>query len=181
MSHRIEPDEIRGRNETFAFHMAILNELNDSSYSLSWQYRSASICGLLQHVLFAIYNPHGLFSRTLQQVSIGNQIRRLKYGHPGLAHAKELAGAAQLQILFRDLKAVLGALHSLEPLARIRQLGSGVGVADKDAKRLLAAAPHAAAQLVQLRQAKRSACSMIITVALGTSTPTSTTVVQTKT
>ena len=50
---------------------------------------------------------------------------------------------------------VLAGLPSvLEPLARIRQLGSGVGVADEDAKRLLAAAPHATAQLVQLRQAK---------------------------
>ena len=59
-----------------------------------------------------------------------------------------------MQILFRDFKTVLGALHGLEPLARIRQLGPGVGIADEDAKRLLATAPHAAAQLVQLRQAE---------------------------
>ena len=68
-----------------------------------------------------------------------------------LARAQHFARAAQAQVLLGDAEAVLGFAHDREP--RLGRLAERLLI-EQQAGRLAAAAPDAAAQLVQLRQAE---------------------------
>ena len=94
----------------------------------------------------------------------------------GLADAEHLALAAQSQILLGDAEAVLGLAQDLEP--RPRRFAERALV-EQQAGRAAGAAPDPAAQLVQLRQAEALGVLDHHDRRLGTSTPTSTTVVAT--
>ena len=72
---------------------------------------------------------------------------------PDWRAADERAAAADLEVLLGELEAVRRRHHRLEPLARA--LGQLLlRPRDEQAVRLLAPAPDAAAQLVQLREAE---------------------------
>src|SRR5881227_377858 len=92
-----------------------------------------------------------LFAREFEQLAIPQGTRDMKAQFAGLSRAKELSGAAKLQIGFRNLKAMRSAHHGIEP-------GAGfVGHSKRrhqNAVRLLRAAPDAPAKLMQLREAK---------------------------
>jgi hypothetical protein len=106
------------------------------------------------------------------------QVGKAQQRVAALARAHEFTRAADLQVAARDLEAVGGLGHGLQPvLAGGRQRRR----VQQHAHAGHRAAAHAAAQLVQLARPKRSACSITIRLALGTSTPTSITVVATST
>ena len=131
----------------------------------------------------------------LRQTRIGgDQLRRvpagfrqefgilLQIGHPQrrqavLAGAEKLAGTAEAKVDLRKLKAVAQRLERLEPLRRFLGLRCGEDAAE--ARMLAAADPPA--KLVEFASPKRSPLSIVISVALGTSTPTSTSDVETNT
>src|SRR5206468_10439122 len=69
----------------------------------------------------------------------------------GLLSAKDLARAAQAQILLSDAKAVVGLAHQSEP--RAGRFAERVA-ADQQAHALARTPPHAAAELVELREAE---------------------------
>ena len=92
------------------------------------------------------------------------------------AASQKLAGAAQAQILLGDAKAVLGLAHDGEP--RLGRLAERLGVEQK-AGRLGGPRPTRPRSWWSWARPKRSACSITMIVAAGTSTPTSITVVAT--
>lgn len=75
---------------------------------------------------------------------------------PGLFRAQHVAGAADLEVLHADREARAQLVHLLERLqALARDVAQGLVFLDQEvAVRLVAPAPDAAAQLVQLRQAE---------------------------
>jgi hypothetical protein len=95
-----------------------------------------------------------------------------------LARAHELAGAADFQVAARDLEAVGGLGHGLEPLFARPTAGEAYS-----STQTLATAPRPTRprSWCSWLRPKRSACSITIRLALGTSTPTSITVVATST
>ena len=71
----------------------------------------------------------------------------LSSGRPCCRFPEKVAGAALLEVLFRDLEAVIGAAQHPQAL-----LGFGViGIGKEDAVGLHLAPAHPAAQLVELR------------------------------
>ncbi len=97
-------------------------------------------------------------------------------GDTTLLRPFQVTGTAQLQISFRYFKAVICAYHYLQSLTSI--FGQFI-ICHQNTIRLVGATPYPTAQLMQLRNPKRSAFSIIITEAFGTFTPTSITVVAT--
>src|SRR5579875_4031275 len=73
------------------------------------------------------------------------EIGDAQFGDAALAHAEELAGAAQIQVCLCQLEAVVGGLEDVQPL--LRRL-AGVS-AEHVAVGLVLAAPDAPAKLVQ--------------------------------
>ena len=91
----------------------------------------------------------GFALRQLQQLAVADQVGHAQARHACLLGAKEFAGAAQFQIFFRNLKAVAGAHHRVQPLlgffadpAAGHQHAVGFGGAASDAS----------AQLMHLRE-----------------------------
>src|SRR5436309_1642169 len=75
---------------------------------------SVSSCGTPIISRFASTRPHIL--RHLS-TNMANKISQLKGRYARLASSHYFAGAAYLQILFRDAKPVVGFTHYAEPLA----------------------------------------------------------------
>src|SRR5713101_6373365 len=89
----------------------------------------------------------------LEQRTVAPELRELQIREPRLPRPQQLPAAAQLEVALRELESVVGADEGLEPGGRrIRQLVSRAR--DQEAVRLLARAPDAPAQLVELRQAE---------------------------
>jgi hypothetical protein len=95
-----------------------------------------------------------------------------------LAGAEQFARAAQLQVALGDQEAVGGVAHQRQP--RPRGLAQPIA-AQQDAVRLPPPRPTRPRSWWSWASPNRSACSITISVALGTSTPTSITVVATST
>ena len=89
--------------------------------------------------------------RDRDQPLVAGEIGEAQLRQPALPRAEHLAGAAQPQILLGDAEPVLGLAQDREPpprdLAERR-------LVQQEAGRGLVAAPDAAAQLVQLREAE---------------------------
>jgi hypothetical protein len=96
----------------------------------------------------------------------------------GLARAENLAGAAQAKVLLGDAEAVIGLAHQSEP--RARRLAQDIA-AQQQADAVLVSAPDPAAQLVELGETKAVGMFDDHQGGIGTSTPTSITVVATRT
>ena len=88
-----------------------------------------------------------LVAGQLDQIAIEFEIGVAQQRHAALAAADELAGAAQVQVLPRDLEAVRVLEDDLQ--SRPRRFGERPGI-KQCADRLVRAATDAAAQLVQL-------------------------------
>src|SRR6478672_11033302 len=89
----------------------------------------------------------------LEQSSVGAQPGEAELGQAGLARAEQLALAAQLEILLRELEAIRRLDERLQPLAGV--VGQLLfGPRDEQAVRLLGSAADAAPQLVELREAE---------------------------
>src|SRR5579883_1011358 len=74
------------------------------------------------------------------------EVGDFQFGHAALAHADEVAGTAQAQVLLGELKAVVGVLEDQQAF-----LGLHAGVGAEDiAVGLVLAAPDASAKLVEL-------------------------------
>ncbi len=92
-------------------------------------------------------------ARSLEERTVATDVREVQVGKTRLARAEERAAAAQVEVDLRELEAVGRRDERLEPLLRgLRQLF--LRARDEQAVRLLRAAPDAAAQLVQLREAE---------------------------
>ena len=117
------------------------------------------------------------FADNAQHLRVAQDVRNVQFGKPVLAFAEEIARPAQLQIGVGDPKAVGRLAKNFESRGRFFVLR----IRHQNTGRFFFAAPHSAAQLVQLGEAEafRSAFSMSITFAFGTSTPTSMTTVET--
>ena len=85
-----------------------------------------------------------------QRVAVARQAGELEVGHARLARPHHLPLAADLEVAVGELEPVVGLEQRLE--ARLR--GAGLRLREQQAVRLLAAPPHAAAQLVELREAE---------------------------
>src|SRR5579885_2779691 len=95
--------------------------------------------------------PVGKPAGLLDQVAIESEPREAQVAPPRLARAEQRALAAQVQVGLGELEAVGRVDERLQPpLGRLRQLLDRPR--DEQAVALLAAAPDAAAQLVQLRE-----------------------------
>ena len=86
--------------------------------------------------------------RLVKQLHVAGEVRHAQRRQTVLPRAEEVARAAQLQILLRQRKAALRAAHRVEP--RFIVLAAVVG--NEDAIRLPWPAPHAPAQLMELRE-----------------------------
>ncbi len=95
-------------------------------------------------------DSEGVAARELEQGVVVNNIRNAQFRQAMLPRAEEFARAAQLQVLLRDAEAVGRRADDVQPLARLVPLRLG----EEEEERRPAAAPDAAAQLVQLRQAE---------------------------
>ena len=120
---------------------------------------------------------HDLPSRLGEQRRIGGQLGDAEPRQAVLARAEDLALAAKGQIHLGELEPVADRRDRLHPPAG--ELGLGIG--EQDAMTLMPSATHPPAELVELGEAVALAPSISITVALGTSMPTSITVVATST
>src|ERR1019366_5953856 len=97
-------------------------------------------------------------------------------GQARLPRPKKFSWAANGQVQLRQLKTVLRADHRVQPfLPHLRHPFAG----HQDAIAFGRAATHAPRSWCSCASPKRSACSTTMTEALGTSTPTSITVVAT--
>ena len=83
--------------------------------------------------------------RAGKQASVSREHQRRHHGLPVLARAEELARAAQLEILLRDGKAVVGLRQRTQAV---------VGLGHQEAPALLRPAADAPAELMQLRKPK---------------------------
>ena len=79
---------------------------------------------------------------------VADQIGQAKIAHAGLAGAEKFSRAAQAQIGLGDFEAVVFSFHHPQSLRRQRILRRAI---DEQAGARRAAAPHPAAQLMQLR------------------------------
>ena len=104
---------------------------------------------------------------------------RRNCGLARLARAEDLAGAAQPQILLGDAEAVIGLAHQGKP--RARRFAERIAAQQQADRLCWSPRPTRPRSWWSWARPKRSACSTIISVALGTSTPTSITVVATST
>ena len=93
-----------------------------------------------------------------------------------IAGVEQRALTAESQVLVGELEAVGRRGHRVQSSAGLEVVG--LRVVDEEAVRGMLATPDAPAELMQLREAEASAFSTSITVAFGTSTPTSITVVE---
>jgi hypothetical protein len=93
----------------------------------------------------SVGEARGFHLGQLKQLAVAEQVGHAKVGQAGLARAEELAGAAQVEIQLRQLKAVLGADHGVEPLLGQRR---DARAGHENAEALGRATAHAAAQLV---------------------------------
>ena len=84
-------------------------------------------------------------ARALEQLDVLGHPREAERREPGLAHAGQLALAAQPQVDLGEPEPVVVRRQRLEPLRGLRP--------EQQAQRVVAAAPDAAAQLVQLGDA----------------------------
>ena len=84
-------------------------------------------------------------ARAIVERLVAQQVGHLERSIAGLRLAEEIAHPAQPQVGPGDLETVLGGREKREPFVRLLP-----HVAQQDAERLLGAAPHASAQLVQL-------------------------------
>src|SRR3954470_11497063 len=93
----------------------------------------------------------GELPRPLEQLAVGPQAGESKLRHAGLPRAEELALAAQLEILLRQLEPVRRLDQGLQALPRVvGQLLLGAG--DQQAVRLLGAPTDPPPQLMELRE-----------------------------
>src|SRR3954462_14946264 len=94
----------------------------------------------------------GELSRPLEQLAVGPQAGEAKLRHAGLPRAEELALAAQLQILLRQLEPVRRLHQGLQPLPRV--VGPPLlGAGDQEAVGLPRPPAEPAPQLMELREA----------------------------
>ena len=111
----------------------------------------------------------------MEGAGVVHQVGDLQRRQTVLAAAEKVAGAAGLQIVLGHREAVCRGAEELEPLLNIL---AGV-VADEEAPASAAPRPTRPRSWCRALRPYRSAFSMTMTVALGTSTPTSMTVVDT--
>ena len=89
-----------------------------------------------------------LVARHLDDLSVAGYVGNLQVeGHSALLRAFKVAGPAQFQVSLGNAEAVVGVAHDVDACGRF--LGQLV-VCHEDAERLVGAASHASAQLVQL-------------------------------
>ena len=121
-------------------------------------------------------------ARPVEQQRVGCEVGEAQQRRARLARAEELARAADLEVAPRDLEAV-GGLDASPSGARAPSRRQRPLRCDTAARRPLAAAPRPTRprSWCSCDRPKRSACSITISDALGTSTPTSITVVATST
>jgi hypothetical protein len=129
-----------------------------------------------------VQHGRGQRARPVQQVAVGGQVGKAQQGSTGLARAQELAGPAYLKVAPGNLETVGRFRHGLQAsLGRLAQPAAFVGRVQQHAGRRRSPGPPARAAGAACDRPKRSACSITISDALGTSTPTSITVVLTST
>ena len=88
-------------------------------------------------------------ARHFAQLAVANRVGDAKGRLAALPLAEQIAHSPQLQVGLRDPEAVVGAHEYLETVGDL-----GAHVAEQDAEALLGAAAHAAAQLMELREAE---------------------------
>ena len=117
-------------------------------------------------------------ARLLDQRDVALEVGEAQQRHARLARAEELARTADQEVLARDLEAVGVLEDDLEP-----QLGDSPTGSSNSSTQVLSAAPRPTRprSWCNCDRPKRSACSITISDAFGTSTPTSITVVATST
>src|ERR1700719_3285466 len=108
-------------------------------------------CAQFSGSLRIVRERKGFAAREFEQLAVAYWIRDVKAHVAGLACAEKFARAAQQQISFSDFESVGGAYHRFE--ARPRFLGH-ITRRHQNAMRFGSATSDAAAQLMQLRQAK---------------------------
>ena len=109
-------------------------------------------------------------------------MRPISVSCAALRLAEQLAGAADLEVVRREHEAgaqLFQRLDGFEALRRHRALSALRGGVEQIGVGAVVRAADAAAQLVQLREAQRSARSIMMVLAVGTSMPLSMMVVHT--
>src|SRR5437763_1029756 len=91
-----------------------------------------------------------VLARLVEHFEFLGNVGHLEFGQAVLAGSEELTGAAELEVHLGDLEAVGGAGHGPESLLGL--VGRGVG--DQQAGGSVLAAPDAAAELMELREAE---------------------------
>src|SRR3954471_5545074 len=104
--------------------------------------------GLRDLGIWAGEHRGGLSLGDFQQVTVSNDVGNLKTGQASLAGAEEFSRAAQFEIKFGDLEAVIRADHGIEPAF---SFFGDLPPSHQDAKRLGCTAPDSPAQLMKLR------------------------------
>src|SRR5215210_6511936 len=95
----------------------------------------------------------GSSARALEQRAVAAPVDEVEIGDTGLARAQQLALASQLEVLLRELEAVVRIDERLQPFLRV--VGQLLALPrDQQAVRLLRAATDAAPELMQLREAE---------------------------
>lgn len=126
-----------------------------------------------------VFLPYGL--RILvgkrYELAVMQHIHQPKVGQTALPATQHIALVPKLQIVFRQFIAIIGAHERVEP--RPRRLTGWFGHEEHIPRRF--SLPTRPRSWWSCERPKQSAFSTIITVASGTSTPTSTTVVETRT
>ena len=109
---------------------------------------------------------------------MGREVGQAQVGQAALPRAQHLAGAAQPQVLLGDAEAVLGLAQDRRAAPWRSRRAAGRRAAGRSTWR--PPRPTRPRSWCSWARPKRSACSITITVASGTSTPTSITVVATR-